>query len=204
MNSLFREVKNYRSLYSRFLCSMRLITPLIMIAFASTVQAQDVLEWSDKRKLTFADFRKKPDMELSHEQLILRYGVNTQLDSAVLPLLKNFNGQVSAVFYPDDSWIDKTNGTGLLYSNTIFDMYEWACRTFRKRLSEVDGPLTATQLKEISNEVNQDFSTILEAYDSESQYASNLLEQMKWESRINQELLALSAYCKSCTEPKIN
>lgn len=181
---------------------MRLIIPLIMIAFASVVQAQDALEWSDKRKLTFSDFRKTPDMELGREQLILRYGVTSKLDSATLPSLKNFNDQVYAVFYPDDCWIDKTNGTGLLYSNTIFDIYEWACRSFRKRLSEAT--LTMAQLKEISNEINQDFATIVEAYDSETQYASNLLEQMKWESRINQELLALSAYCKSCSEPKIN
>jgi len=183
---------------------MRLIIPLIMIAFASTVQAQDVLEWSDKRKLTFADFRKTPDMELGREQLMLRYGVTSRFDSTTLPSLKNFNDQVFAVFYPDDCWIDKTNGTGLLYSNTIFDIYEWACRSFRKRLSEATGPLTMVQLKEISHEINVDFATILEAYDSESQYASNLLEQMKWESRINQELLALSAYCKNCSEPNIN
>lgn len=183
---------------------MRLIIPLIMIAFASTAQAQDVLEWSDKRKLTFADFRKTPDKSVSSEQIFLRFGVNSELDSASLPLMRTFNSRIETSFYPTDSWISDSNHTALQYANTLFDIYEWASRTFRKRLNENTGPLTSEQVKQISTELNADFTTIFEAYDSESQYGTNLLEQMKWESRISQELLALSAYCKSCSEPKIN
>lgn len=183
---------------------MRLIAPLIIIAFASAVQAQDVLEWSDKRKLTFADFRKTPDLQLGSEQIILRYGVNSELDSAALPFLKVFNSQITALFYPNDSWIDSQNKTGLQYCNTIFNIHEWACRTFRKRLSESSGHVTPARVKEINSQVEHEFNTIMEAYDNESQYGANLLEQMKWESRITQELLSLSAYCKSCSEPKIN
>lgn len=185
---------------------MRLIVPLIMIAFALPVHAQDVLEWSDKRKLTFADFRKIPDLQLGSEQIISRYGVTTELDSAVLPFVKVkvFNRHVTALFYPTDSWIDSQNKTGLQYCNTIFDIHEWACRTFRKRLGESSGHVTTARAKIIHLEVEQEFNTIMEAYDSESQYGANLLEQMKWESRISQELLALSAYCKNCSEPKIN
>lgn len=183
---------------------MRLIIPLIMIAFASAVQAQDVLEWSDKRKLTFADFRKAPDLKLAPDQMILRYGVNSASDSTGTSLSKTSNSRVTALFYPGDSWISESNTAGLQYSNTIFDIYEWACRTFRKRLTEIPGPLTTERTKEISREIDHEFNTILEAYDAESQYGTNLLEQMKWESRISQGLLALSAYCKSCSEPKID
>lgn len=186
-----------------FVC-MRLILPLIMIAFASTIQAQDALEWSNKRKLTFADFRLKPEMPLGSEQIILRYDVNADLDSTALPVLKTFNNRISAIFYPNDSWISDTNKTGLQYTNTIFDIYEWICRTFRKRLSESAGPVTPDRVRSISHELNIEFTAVIEAYDSETQYGANLFEQMKWESRISQELLALSAYCKSCAEPKIN
>lgn len=183
---------------------MRLIIPLIFIAFASTVQAQDVIEWSDKRKLTFADFKKAPDLNHSAEMIISRYGIVAEIDSAKLPLIRSFNQEVTAVFYPDEAWIATTNKTALQYSNTVFDIYEWACREFRKRLMEKRDLLLAGKVEDIANELNTEFVTILEAYDSESQYGSNLLEQMKWESRISQNLYALGAYCKTCGEPKVN
>jgi hypothetical protein len=82
-------------------------------------------------------------------------------------------------------------------------MYEWASREFRKRLNENRELVLAGKVKEISNELNREFTLIFEAYDAETKLATNLLEQMKWESHISQQLLSLSAYCKSCDESKI-
>lgn len=181
-----------------------MIAPVIAIALATSVQAQDAIEWSEKRRLTFTDFKKVPDPLPSAQQIISRYGVQTELDSTKLASLKTFNGQVTAFFYPNDSWLHETNKTGLQYSNTIFDIYEWACRKFRKRLAENRDLVLTGKIQELSDEINLEFQTILEAYDAESKYASNMLEQMKWESRISQELYTLAAYCKSCTEQKVN
>lgn len=183
---------------------MRLIIPLILIAFASTLQAQDVIEWSDKRKLTFADFKNVPEMKVAAERIILRYGTQNNLDSTQLSILKSFNGEITALFYPNDSWIDESNKTGLQYANTLFDIQEWACRELRKRLSENRELILPGTIKDIVTELEKEFTTILEAYDTETEYASNMIEQMKWESRISQQLLALSIWCKNCEALKIN
>jgi hypothetical protein len=168
-----------------------------------TTRAFESIEWSSTRRLTFEDFRKVPENPLTVETVILHLGVNSTLDSLKLPQLKTFNGQVTTVFYPTFSWIDKSNRTGLQYSNTVFDIYEWISREFRKRLNENRARVLDGKVREISEELNREFTLILEAYDAETKSASNLLEQMKWESLISQKLQALAAYCKSCGESKM-
>lgn len=192
---------------------MRITPCLLLIVLVSTSaiaqEAHDTtgvfesIEWSATRRLTFEDFKKVPENPLTSETIILNFGVNSTLDSTKLSALKTFNGQVTTVFYPTFSWIDKSNKTSLQYSNTIFDLYEWASREFRKRLNENRELVLAGNIKEISDELNREFTLIFEAYEAETKLAANLLEQMKWESHISQQLLALSAYCKSCVEPKI-
>ena len=185
---------------------MRFTLPLLLILSVSIsviAQEAEVIEWSSTRRLTFEDFKKVPENPLTSETMILNFGVNSALDSVKLPELKTFNGQISNVFYPKTSWIDKSNKTSLQYSNTIFDIYEWASREFRKRLNENRELVLAGKIKEISTELNREFMLILEAYDAETKLATNLLEQMKWESHISQQLLSLSAYCKSCGESKV-
>lgn len=192
---------------------MRLTPSLLLIVFVSmsaiaqqtedSTQVFETLEWSASRKLTFEDFKKVPENPYTVETVILNLGINSTLDSVKLPALKTFNGQVITVFYPTFSWIDKSNTTGLQYSNTVFDIYEWISREFRKRLNENRELVLAGKVKEISEELNREFTLILEAYDAETKSASNLLEQMKWESHISQQLISLSAYCKSCGESKM-
>ena len=77
-------------------------------------------------------------------------------------------------------------------------MDEWMARELRKRLNDNREQVLLTGHEKILNEVRSEFVIIREQYNGETEYGSNPIGQMKWESKIMERLSSLSAYCKTC------
>ena len=172
---------------------LTLLTTLIF-----TTKGQDRIEWNQKKRLTVNDFKGTPPDPSTHQSLIAKKGVETNLEGPHIKNLKTFNGQVSNYFYPNDSWVLWTEKSRLTYFLTLFDIDEWMARELRKRFNENREQVLLGDHKRILNEVQSEFVRIREQYDGETEYGSNLVGQMKWESKIMERLSSLSAYCKTC------
>ena len=83
---------------------------------------------------------------------------------------------------------------------TLFDIDEWMARELRKRFNENREQVLLGDHKKILNEVQSEFVRIREQYDGETEYGSNLVGQMKWESKIIERLTSLSDFCKTCEQ----
>ena len=178
-----------------------IITILTSLTLSTT--GQDKLEWSETRKLTVNDFKATPPDPSTGQSLIANFGLETNLKKEEIENLKTFNRQVSNLFSPNNSWIDWTDKSRLRYAITLFDLNEWMTRELRKRLNENRKLVLAGQHQSIQEEVKKEFEKIRQDYDNDSSYGNNPIGQINWETRINERILSLGDYCKTC-EPRKN
>jgi hypothetical protein len=182
----------------RLILIITLLTSLIL-----STTGQDKLEWSETRKLTVNDFKDTPPDPSTGQTLIANFGLETNLKKEEIENLKTFNRQVTNLFSPNNSWIDWTDKSRLLYAITLFDLNEWMTRELRKRLNENRKLVLAGQHQSIQEEVRKEFEKIRQDYNNESNYGNNAIGQINWETRISERILSLGDYCKTC-EPKKN
>ncbi|MFY8036818.1 MAG: hypothetical protein ACOVMQ_06605, partial [Cyclobacteriaceae bacterium] len=80
----------------------------------------------------------------------------------------------------------------------LFDLNEWKARELRKRLNENRKKVLAGEYEEIKKQVEAEFQKIHQDYDNETDSGDNIVGQLRWESRIEEQLSILSDYCKTC------
>ncbi|MBL7844081.1 MAG: hypothetical protein JNK44_09475 [Cyclobacteriaceae bacterium] len=178
-----------------------MLTLYLLTIFTPIASAQGKLEWSETKKLTIADFKGSPSDPSTEQTLVVSFGQDLNLEKSKISSLKTFNAQVTNYFSQDSSWIDRTDQSRLRYVITHFDINEWMARALRKRLNENRELVLRGEHQTILDEINNEFEKIKLAYDNESNYGNNPIGQMNWETRINEQLIALADYCKTC-EPK--
>jgi hypothetical protein len=175
------------------ICIICLLTTLTF-----TVQGQEKLEWSAKRKLTTNDFKGTRSDPRDKQTLKVGFEMQTNLKVQEIKNLDTFNGQVTNFFLPNESWIDWREGSRLRYAITLFDLNEWKARELRKRLNENRKKVLAGDYEDIRKKVEEEFQKMHQDYDSETESGDNIAGQLKWESRITEQLSMLADYCKSC------
>lgn len=178
-----------------------MLTLYLLTILTPIASAQGKLEWSETKKLTIADFKGSPSDPSTEQTLVVSFGQDLNLEKSKISSLKTFNAQVTNYFSQDSSWIDRTDQSRLRYVITHFDINEWMARALRKRLNENRELVLRGEHQTILDEINNEFEKIKLAYDNESNYGNNPIGQMNWETRINEQLIALADYCKTC-EPK--
>lgn len=159
---------------------------------------QDKLEWSETRRLTVNDFKATPPDPLAGQSLIANFGLETNLKKEEIKDLKTFNQQVINLFSPNNSWIDWTDNSRLRYAITLFDLNEWMARELRKRLNANRKLVLSGQYQSLQEEVRKEFEKLHHDYDNDSNFGNNPIGQINWEKRINERLIALGEFCKTC------
>jgi hypothetical protein len=163
-----------------------------------TINGQEKIEWSANQKLTVNDFKGTPPDPSTRQSLIARNGIETKLDGPEIKNLKTFNRQITNYFYPNDSWVLWTDKGRLRYFLTLFDINEWMARELRKRCNQNRQQVLMGEYKKISDEVQSEFVKIREQYDGESEYGTDIVGQVKWETKITEMLNSLSNFCRTC------
>ena len=170
----------------------------LLTTLTFTAQGQERLEWNAKRKLTINDFKGTRSDPQDKQTLKAGFGMETNLKGQEIKNLDTFNGQVTNFFLPNESWIDWREGSRLRYAITLFDLNEWKARELRKRLNENRKIVLAGNYEDIRKKVEEEFQKIHQDYDSETDSGDNIVGQLRWESRITEQLSMLSDYCKTC------
>lgn len=182
----------------------------LILIHSSLAFSQEKVEWSDEIEITLNSFKANlPDLaedNLQEYSFAISYEFNFQMLSLQFVFTKNFNNYVSAYYVPDLSWIEEGELTDqlLLMANLDFDLVELYARKFRKRMFESKNATSNSDFyTKIHNEVNQEYMNQQSVIQSNLSSIDNVNEYLRKESiAVNNEIVELEEYCKSCKPKK--
>ena len=165
---------------------------------AASQPAPEILPWSTSRPLRWTDFRAQPTVgtgaaALTTTTLTLRLACSGEL----------FGFDVTAVFFPDRSWVNRTlfvqlgrDVWGLRHEQTHFDLTEVHARRARQFLSGLARPCDRTepQLSELVNRFVDDAHDAQDRYDRETSHGRDGTAQARWDADVERQLAALAAF----------
>lgn len=165
---------------------------LLLTGLSSFAQAQDTIYWNANRKLTWEDFKGRPDKTtnlLAMTQAGIGYEVACNNGELKLKIYCYFN--------VTKSWTKETDSEELLRHEQIhFDITELYTRMLRKKLSELSDPC-GKDIKELDKAYSNIFKACADrqdAYDRESEHSLNDEQQRNWERMIAEELKVMEKY----------
>lgn len=173
----------------------------ILLLLCCLVCVQDnepVLSWNTSYKLTWEDFKAKPDMDdgavaITASGITFGYSI-TQTDKSEVV---SFTSEVFAHFYPEQSWYkeERADNHILEHEQLHFNITELYARKFRYRISQLKlSNNIRRQLKKIHNDINAELSQMQNKYDNETDFSRNFEFQAKWKIFMNTELNKFSKF----------
>lgn len=165
---------------------MRLITLFLFLFFAShSICAQDTIYWSVKRKLTWNDFKGKPDSLSGFKAMTLAgmgYGIRFGE--------KSFSYKIDCYFLCHKSWTLADSASLLIHEQGHFDIAELFARKMRKAFSDYkyNYESVSEDLKKIQAEILQARAEMNNLYDRETDYSKDKKQQQAWNLKIKTEL----------------
>lgn len=158
--------------------------------FKNDEENEEYIEWSEKRKLRWSDYKGKPQKRnaVASTCYELRYIFPTTLDGVVQPTVS-----VRALFFPKDSWkLDAfANDYILSHEQGHFDLVEIFARRLRRAIHSREynslDDLYA-HIHSMYDTINKKMEEIQELYDEETENSMNSVLQQKWNSIIQKEL----------------
>lgn len=155
--------------------------------------------WSDRRKLTWEDFKGKPRSTAS------------ELSGAETNTVIEFQSYAPRYLKPDiiitasidctRSWVrenQKDNDNLLRHEQLHFDISEVYARKMRKAINEekINSTNVSEKVSRIFERIYGVYSKRQERYDEETDHGLDEKKQKEWELKISKELLDLSAYSR--------
>lgn len=164
-----------------------------LFCFSFCKEDDEVIVWSKDRKLTWADYKGKPQKRFAAASTV--YSLSRKV------LLKDGEpvAQIQAYFYCKDSWKkdDWISESVLAHEQKHFDIVELFCRRMRKKITT----MTFTNFKDAEQKVdsiyeitNKEMDIYQDKYDEETDGSMSTEGQKKWNSKINNEIAALENY----------
>lgn len=157
-------------------------------------QNEDKIYWTSEGKLTWDDFKGKPDVKSKHGAYTysgIDYTVYTKKDTGVI--------EVKSIFYCNTSWVNKAlliSDTLLKHEQCHFDITELYSRKFRKQISSYKfekKTLTVT-LKKLFNSLRKEHEEYQALFDKETNHSKLIEKEVKWEKEVNKSLNKLSGF----------
>ncbi|WP_298556186.1 DUF922 domain-containing protein [uncultured Algibacter sp.] len=171
---------------------------LLFLCFVCVQDEEPVLPWNASYKLSWADFKDKPNMNESAVAITasgITFGFSiTQTDKNEVV---SFTTEVFAHFYPEQSWykIKQADNHILGHEQLHFDITELYARKFRYRISQLKvSNNVRRQLKKMHNDINVELAQMQDKYDNETDYSRNFEYQTTWKIYIDTELKKYSKY----------
>lgn len=157
-----------------------------------------ILEWSPDRKLTWEDFKGKPDRHLELNvaaRSSCRFGIRVDTSNA-----SNVTVVVTNEFIRHQSSVRPERKTPALlaHEQLHFDLCEVYARMLRKRLANTQ--LSADNANKVATDIFLEvYKTYKErqwTYDDETHHGLEPVPQQRWAESIGKELTALSDYAR--------
>ena len=158
------------------------------------------IEWSKTRKLTWNDFKAKPELS-SKDCIAATTYCGFGFETNKVTLFDKVKLKTRNVFECYRSWVrpeSTSNSLVLEHEQLHFDLSEVYARLLRKKIDEKK--YSSLSLVKNSNlvfkEVFSQFLRRQELYDIETDHGRDLLKQKMWQKTIENELLELDNYNK--------
>lgn len=167
------------------------IAALFFLSFGLT--DEDVIIWNKDRKLTWNDYRGKPQKRFAAASTVYSLGRKVLVQEG-----KPY-ARIQAYFYCNDSWKKEEwiSESVLNHEQRHFDIVEWYCRLMRKQISE----MKFRDLKEAEQKVdslyevaNAKMDALQDRYDEETDGSMNGEKQREWNRKIEKEMAALEKH----------
>ncbi|MFD3003307.1 DUF922 domain-containing protein [Pontibacter toksunensis] len=150
----------------------------------------DQVSWSVNRRLSWEDFRGRPDDDNPHHAL-------TAANLAVNANCKDqgFTYQVNCVFLPTESWSKNKKSEKLLEHEQLhFDLTEVHARLLRRELQQLNCSTLKDKLSGTVNNAFKRWKAEQDTFDTASKHGLNAESERAWAANISQRLKALEAY----------
>lgn len=156
----------------------RLILILLIPLFLTQINLDKGKYWDSQNKLTWSDFRGKPDMQS-------RYKASTTCEIVCTVEATESEASVTVYCYfkEEESWTKTDDPYLLNHEQRHFDLYEAYTRKMRQALtniSETDAGKIADQVKKTYNKYFRECSKIQDEYDRETHFSTNRKKQQEW------------------------
>jgi hypothetical protein len=162
-----------------------LLSMLLPVVFIAQERDEDLIDWDAQRKLTWADYKAKPDPNSdaaasTTTYLGIEYNIKTD----------RFTFKISSRFSRDKSWGLHKTPYILSHEQGHFDLAEVYARKLNKKMSEYkfDRKTYAKDLKKIYNEVVDEKAEMQDRYDKETNHSILKVKQEEWLKKINEML----------------
>lgn len=164
---------------------------LIPSTLFSQRKEEELLAWSDSNRLTWADYKGKPDTESDAAASTTSY---LAIDYTIRS--NSFSYKIESRFSKTRSWgLHKTNYI-LRHEQGHFDIAEVFARKLHKKMSKYKFNRKTYQkdLKKIYDEVTKEKEEIQNSYDEETNHSINRKKQAEWLKKIEEMLDEYVAY----------
>ena len=178
-----------------------MLYPLIFLVSCLSVVSNNLdvekISWSETNKLTWANFKGKPDKASNAAAstasgISFGYKIKTTNNK-----ITGFTTTVNSVFYPTKSWYKVEDATDhiLAHEQMHFNITELYARKFRKQLSEVKiSTRLKLQLSNLYKSINEASNKMQKFYDKETKHSIDKTKQAEWNTYIRLELQKLDKY----------
>jgi hypothetical protein len=167
------------------------LTGVLFYGYIAYQPQEEVIVWSESQRLTWNDFRGKPEPRnsIASTHYSLKKKLTDHGNSATV--------KVIAVFYPNDSWKRKKKKGVLAHEQRHFDIVELFARKLRKQIQsgiyENYDDLVA-KVNRYYDETDRELDAYQDRYDRMTSHSRNSRRQAKWNSKVEMELDELSNY----------
>jgi hypothetical protein len=156
--------------------------------------SNDYLYWSYEVKLTWDDFKSKPDPK-SNKTALTTAGLSIKTEQQNPKAIEVI---IESRFQPSLSWCkDKQSDYLLEHEQKHFDLVEVYARSARKTLFENNKQSKSKLLKyleQVFAETQENLRVRQALYDKETDHSRDSVQQLKWNRQINLELRELKAF----------
>ncbi len=159
-----------------------------VISFSQEIEESYL--WNAKTKLVWEDFKGDvpPD---AVPAATTASGISYKYSANLLHHEVNLDFEVSAFFYPNESWYkpDVCNELILSHEQLHFDISELFARKMRKRLNETSfSDNVKAEIRKIYKEILKELADFQDRYDWETNFSRNREQQLRWNTQIAEEL----------------
>jgi hypothetical protein len=170
-----------------------MLTPIVsfFLLVFTTSQKDNLIPWSASRKLTWEDFKARPDAGSTNAALTSS-SINIDFGYSE----KGLEYAIRCHFDKTKSWVRIRNNGVLVHEQGHFDLAELHARKLSKAMKDYK-----FNAKTVGDDVNRIYENIMKAhheaqftYDTETDYSRNKVKQEEWLQKINTDLVSLQAF----------
>jgi len=168
----------------------------ILFIFLFTSFSNERIAWSEDVKLTWDDFKGRPDMRspfvaMTNSGIVFSYQVASENGNLSLTT------SVEAQFHPEMSWHkpEKVNNHVLQHEQGHFNITEIHARKLRKAFAEYKVTRNyERELKAIFTRINRERQIMQDRFDKETNHSQNKQKEAEWQKFIYAELKKLETW----------